>query len=776
MKLSINWLKDFVDINISAYDLAERLTNSGFEVEEIINPSKGMEKVTVGKIVKITKHPNAERLSVCQIDIGDKTLQIITAATNVFEGAFVPVATDGSDLPCGVSIKTTNMRGLESQGMLCSGKELCINDSIYKGADVDGILILENVKQGTNIATVLGLDDIVLDITILSNRPDCNSVLGLAREIATMLNLPLKNVDLSYESAMDDVDFDINIDTPNCLRYMGAFVKDVKIESSPKWMQSRLKAIGLNPINNIVDITNYVLMEIGQPMHAFDLDKLDTIVVRQANNESMLALNDIEYALSDNEMVIADSAKPVAIAGVMGGKDASVNDSTVDILLESATFSRASIRTTSKKLALRSDSSARYERGVEPTLNELGLRRALNLIYRLGIGKIVSLKDKLNCCIDNNVITVNYKDINALLGTSITIEKMQTILNSLNIKTDIKSDLLICTIPSYRTDITCMADVAEEVIRICGLEEIKVHNNIEISTANNSINKMSQIKNTLVESGLFEIKTFALGDGLTHKRLMCDEIENITLANPLNDNLKTLRTNLIDSMLQTISFNSNHGNKGLKLFEIGRKYLKENNSPTEINTLCIGLTGNVNFFDMKKLLIKTALVLNISVDLTPEISFPYDKYSAGNIVVDGLAVGSIGHIHPLVCKNYGISENVYILEIELDKFLNNKQKEIHYTPLSRYPAIIRDLNFLVPNGLTYKTLYTEIVRASGKLCKEVSLVDIYDGDQVEKGFKSFSFRLKYEKDDATLTDAEVEQSVARLLRTLEYKLKVLLRR
>ena len=775
MKLSLNWLKDFVDVNISADELAEKLTNSGFEVEEIINPSKGMETVFVGKIVKITKHPNAERLSVCDIDMGDRHLQILTAATNVFEGAYVPVATDGSLLPCGTTIKTTNMRGLESQGMLCSGYELCIDNKVYEGAEVDGIMILKDVEIGENIASVLGLDDIVLDITILGNRPDCNSVYGLAREISTMLNLPLKKLDLDYDLKEEKVDFDIKVNTPNCLRYMGAVVKDVELTDSPKWMQARLKAVGINPINNIVDITNYVLMEIGQPMHAFDFDKVDNIIVRQADNEKLVALNDVEYQLNQNDMVIADSTKPLVIAGVMGGSEASVSDGTKNVLFESASFSRASIRTTSKKLSLRSDSSARYERGVEPTLNEIGLNRALHLISSLKIGKIVSIKDRLNCEIKENVLTVDYNKINALLGTNISKDKIQKILNSLNITTTINGDNLICNIPNYRTDIECLADIAEEVIRICGLEEIQVKQPT-VSLSCKEYDAVKKIRETLVQSGLFEIKTFSLGDGLSYQRLKCEKDNIIEISNPLNDNLKALRTNLIDDMLHTISFNLNHGNKGLRLFEVGRKYMLAKGEPKELDTLCVALTGKVDFFELKKLLFKVTNLLNVNIKLDSNISFPYNKFCAGNICLNDEKIGTIGNIHPLVSKNYGINEDVYVLELELDKILLSTQKLYQYQPISKYPAVIRDLNFLVPNGLSYEDINSEIVHSSGKYCKEVTLVDIYAGNQIEEGYKSLSFRLKFEKDDATLTDQEVEQAVARLLRTLEYKLKVYLRR
>ena len=777
MKLSLNWLKDFVNINIPYEELALRLTNSGFEVEEIISESKGMERVLVGRIEKITKHPNAEKLSVCQINVGDKNLQILTAATNVFEGAYVPVATDGADLPCGVLIKTTNMRGLISEGMLCSGKELCIDDSVYPGAEIDGIMILQGeVTPGTCIAEVIGMDDVVLDVTVLSNRPDCNSVLGLAREIATMLNLPLENPELDYDITYQNIDFDIQINSPNCLRYMGAIVKNIHIAPSPDWMQKRLQAVGLNPINNIVDITNYVLMEIGQPMHAFDLDKVDMINVRQANNETLTLLNGEEYNLGDDVMVIADSNSPLAVAGVMGGMDASINADTKNILFESATFTRASIRSTSRKLALRSDSSARYERGVEPALNEMGLKRALHLIQTLNVGEIVLVKDNVTTSLQSKTLEINYNDINNLLGTTISQNKMQEILNSLNIQTDIQGQNLICHLPSYRTDIEHLADIAEEVIRICGLEEIQANGKKPYSTGNNILENVSRLKNILVESGAYEIKTYSLVDNNVCKRLLIDETPAIKVSNPLNDNLSNLRTTLMDSMLQTIAFNNSHNSKDLVLFEIGRKYLMQNDSPKETNTLCVAMSGKTDFFKLKTLLEKVITALNADITLKTDIGMPFNKYVSGQIFYQNILIGQIGEIHPLVLSNYNIMEKVYLFEIDLDDLFINNDKEYSYTAITKFPSVTRDLNFLVPNSLTFKTLYDEIVHSSGKYCKEVTLVDIYKGEQVEEGYSSFSFRLRFEKIDSTLTDAEVEQAVSRLLRSLEYKLKVTLRR
>lgn len=791
MKLSLNWLKDFVDINVTPEELAKKLTASGFEIEEIVKMGEGMERVVVGKILKITKHPNADKLSVCQVDIGDKIVQILTAATNVFEGALVPVALDGADLPCGISIKTTQMRGLTSDGMFCSGQEIKIDDSVYPGAEFDGIMILnEEYKLGISIAEVIGYDDIVLEVNVLSNRPDCNSIIGLAREVSAILNIPMREPKLTYEvKSHQNTEklLTVKLEESACTRYMAHCVKNIKREPSPKWMQNRLRAIGIRPIDNIVDITNYVLVECGQPMHAFDYSLLDeqSIIIRHAKeNEKIVALDGKEYALDTSDTVIADGKKPVAVAGVMGGEYSGINEQTKDIVFESATFKRANIRTTSRRLGLRSDSSARYERGVEETSCEYGLKRALTLIDMLNAGEICQGQiDKYVSIPTERELKVSYKKVNELLGIDLSIQEMKDILNRLFINTTIENDDLICLIPTFRGDIETLADIAEEVIRIYGFEHVKstllTNATYTVNTVNLEIENTRKLKTLLKQSGYNETCTYSLIGKDFISKLQLDNEQLIEIRNPLSEELLVLRTNMIHNMLTTIAFNYNHNNKNLTLFDIGRTYhyVAEDKLPLEKKVLCIALTGNTyNFFDAKSILNKVAETLGCQFDVEATDKYKYmNAYQCGKVSYNSEEIGYIGQVHPITTSNYNIQDKVYIIEIVIDNILLLSKVYNKFKILTKYPTVSRDLTFLVPNDMTYNTLYEELKRSASKQCKSVTLTDVYEGVQVKEGYKSMSFNLLFQKEDATFTDEEIEHIINKLLKSLQYKLGVTLR-
>lgn len=791
MKLSLNWLKDFVDINVTPDELAKKLTACGFEIEEIIKMGTGMERVVVGKILKITKHPNADKLSVCQVDIGDKIVQILTAATNVFEGALVPVALDGADLPCGISIKTTQMRGLTSDGMFCSGQEIKIDDSVYPGAEIDGIMILqEDYKLGISIAEVIGYDDVVLDVNVLSNRPDCNSIIGLAREVSAILNIPMREPKLDYETKSNENTeslLSVKLEESACTRYMAHCVKNIKREPSPKWMQNRLRAIGIRPIDNIVDITNYVLVECGQPMHAFDYSLLEgqTIIIRTANeNEKIVALDGKEYNLDITDTVIADGKKPVAVAGVMGGEYSGINENTKNIVFESATFKRANVRTTSRRLGLRSDSSARYERGVEETSCEYGLRRALALIDLLNAGEICQGEiDNYSTLPQERVIEVRFDKINELLGIDLSIESMQDILNRLFIKTYINGSNLICTIPTFRGDIETLADIAEEIIRIYGFEHVKSTLLKDVSYTASVINPVIEntrkVKTLLKQNSFNEICTYSLIGKDFIAKLQLEEKKLVEIKNPLSEELLVLRINMIHNMLNTISFNYNHNNKNLRLFDIGRTYhyTAEDKLPVEKNVLCIALTGNIyNFFNIKDIVNKVSDLFGCSLEYKATDKFKYmNSYQCGSISYNGEEIGYLGQVHPITTSNYNIQDKVYIVELVIDKLLTLSKVYNKFEPLTKYPTVSRDLTFLVPKEMTYNTFYEELKRSASKQCKSVTLTDVYEGSQVKDGFKSMSFNFLFQKDDATFTDEEIEHIVTKLLKSLQYKLGVTLR-
>lgn len=793
MKLSLNWLNDFVDIkDIKPTELAEKLTNAGFEVESIEYKSKGMERVFVGEIKKLERHPNADRLQVCTIDVGFEVVQILTAATNVFEGAQIPVALDGADLPCGVLIKTSKMRGLESQGMLCSGAELKIDNSVYDGAEIDGIMILhENYNLGTPIAEVLGLDDVVLDISVLSNRPDCNSVLGLAREISVLYDRELKLPSFDYKEC--DLEcrncIDVDINTDRCLRYMASVVTDLKICESPKFIKQRLNAVGIRSINNIVDITNYVLIEIGQPMHSFDYDKIydKSIEIRNARNcEKTLALNMQEYTLDNKDTVIADRSRVLAIAGIMGGFNSGINSMSKSLVFESATFARGSIRSTSRKLGLSSDSSNRFEKGVEPALCELGLKRALNLVSSLGYGKICKgIVEECLIDIKPKILEFSIKDITRLLSIKIDNEKIKEILTKLDFKVEINGDVLKIEVPIVRSDIDNISDIAEEIIRIYGFDNVesRLLTNINYTPriSNIKLDNILKIKNQMVDLGFFEINTFTLSnlDFIKNLNLTNVNIDNIiSLSNPLNEDLKYLRTTMADSMLKVVASNNRHGNKNLKLFEFGRVYIPNENDvlPTEVTTLCFAITGkNIDFFKAKSIVEQVSNTLDIVFNYKKSNISYLNNFKSAELMLNDKSLGSLGFVHPNVLKNYNIDEDVILCEINVEGIINNIKEIKTFKPFSKFPCVYRDFSFVVPNELNYIDVYTEIKNSSGKNCVDVELIDEYTGDKIQKGFRSLTFRLKYEKEDSTFTDDEIEKMANRLIKSMQYKLNINLR-
>lgn len=796
MKLSMKWLKEYVEYgNLSAKELAEKLTSAGFEVEEILDMGKGMERVLVGRITEMKKHPNADKLNICQVDLGNEKVQILTTATNVFEGALVPVAVDGADLPCGVQIKTTTMRGELSQGMFCSGEEIKINDSVYPGAEINGIMILnEEYPLGISIAKVIGYDDTILDINVLSNRPDCNSIIGLAREVSAVLDIPFKMPKLDYEcknSEKTENVVNVNLDkTSGCFRYMAHAVTDIVIEPSPKWMQERLRSVGIRPINNIVDITNYVLTECGQPMHAFDKSLLSgaTINIRKAKDqEKIVALDGNEYLLCASDIVIADSEKPVAIAGVMGGEYSGINDDTKTIIFESATFNRANVRVTSRRLGLRSDSSSRYERGVEPVSCEIGLARALALIEELGAGKIC--EGSLDQSVEferERTILVSVAKVNQTLGMNIPAEIMVDLLRRVHIVAEIEGENLKCLIPAYRTDVETYADIAEEVIRLYGFDKVGYTVMEDTCFALSSVNKEIEdekiLKTLMTSLGLNEVVTYSLINKKVFDSISLDENDKlrdcIELRNPLNEDLKYMRTLLTPSMLQVVANNNTHSNKNMRLFEVGKKYIKGNNEqPDEIKSIIVAYTGDYSdFYKVKYVVNQICLQFNKNIIIRERTNIPYiNKFRCADVVINGKSAGYIGELHPSVAKNYGITENVVLAEVELTNIIGQKLKHKKYAQLPKFPAVVRDLSFVVPKGLCYETIYNEMKKSAGSLCTEIKLFDVYEGKQIAENEKSLSFKLKFQKNDATFTDKEIDEIIKNVLNNLDTKLGINLR-
>ena len=589
MKAPISWLQDFVKIDIPAEALADKLVHAGFEVEEIIREADAIKNVVTGRVLAMERHPNSDHLWICQINVKTATLQIVTGAQNVQVGDIVPVALDGAVLPDGKRIFNGELRGVKSLGMLCGGSELGLTDADYEGADVDGILILKpDTKVGVDINEILGRTDVILDVSVTANRPDCNSIWGIAREVGAVLHKTVKAPVTSYTATPERIFnlLDVQVaDADLCPRYMAKAVKNIKICESPKIIKDRLRAVGIKPINNIVDITNYILIELGQPMHAFDYEKIagHRIVVRRAEEgETITTLDNTTHNLDNDVLVIADAEKPLAVAGIMGGLDSGISDDTHTIIFESAKFARDNVRRTSRKLNLKSDSSARFEKGIDFLSQAIAIDRALTLIQTNGWGTIISgtIDTNMNA-VKPRTLTVQYKKVNNILGIKVPTEKMVEILNSLQIKTVVKGKRLECQIPAYREDIEGANDLAEEIIRLYGYNKIK--STLFADASKQTMGgrdafrtKEDLLKRILTAKGANEIITYSFISPKTFDILRLpknDALRNaIPILNPLGEDVSIMRTTLVGSMLSIIGSNFSKNNKDGIFFETSKVF------------------------------------------------------------------------------------------------------------------------------------------------------------------------------------------------------------
>ena len=803
MKVSYNWLKDFVDLKgLKPQEVADKLTVSGLEVEEVLFMNEHLHDVYVGKITKIEKHPEADRLQICHVDVGFKQVQIITSATNVFEGAVVPVALDGADLANGVKIKPTNFRGVKSEGMFCSGEELGIDENYFEGAGVNGILILpKNFVPGTKIEDALMLNDVVFDVNVTPNRPDCNSVVGIAREICAIYNKQFKDFDVSYKTVGGDVKnfVDVKIETENCPRYMAAYIKNIKLERSPLWLRSRLHAVGIKTINTMVDITNYILIEQGQPMHAFDYKYLDgkKIVVRQARaGEKIAVLNGQTYDLDKDVMVIADAKKPVVIAGVIGGVNSCIAEGTTETVFECAVFDLKSVRLTAKKSGLSTDSSARYSKGVNINLPTLALKRALHLVDKLGCGEIVSgLIDRVNSDKKLNFsekLTVSYDKICKILGVEISRERMSQILNALGIQTTISGDVVTCVPPCTREDIKNANDIAEEVIRIYGYD---VYNNVEGRLFENSTITVGQfeprlvmennLKNILVDSGFYETLNYSLYSASACDKLLLKSDDKrrdvIKIANPISEDLSTVRTVMAHALLLDVAYNLSVGNKDLRFFEVGKIYLPKalplKELPIENNRLSIAVCENgYDFFMLKgvieNLLLGTSLKYKLVRSTEPYL---HSGVSADIIAEDGTKVGWFGKIHKTVLKNYDINQDVYYAELDTDYLSKLPEKKYETKEISKFPVVERDLAIVVDEKVCNADLENAIKSSCGKIFYDVNLFDVYRSSALGENKKSMAYKILFMSEDKTLTGDEINATIKKVLKSLEFRFGAKLR-
>ena len=787
MKLSMKWLADFVKVDAGMRDFSEAMSMSGTKVEGYESTGAGIRRVVVGKVLSVEKHPNADRLVVCMVDMGDgEPLQIVTGAKNVTPGSLVPVALDGSVLPGGVEIHKGEMRGMESNGMLCSLKELGLTQNDFPYAIEDGIFIIEeDCRPGQDIHEAVGLDDTVVDFEITSNRPDCLSVIGLAREVAATFHQPLRLHVPQVKGVEGETSEYVtaSIDEPSlCSRYSARAVRNVKIAPSPRWMRERLRAAGVRPINNIVDITNYVCLEYGQPMHAFDYRFIagGTIHVRRARpGESIETLDGVRRALSDSMLVIADRDKPVAVAGVMGGQFSGIADDTNTIVFESAMFSGPSIRITAKKLGLRTEASARYEKGLDAQLTVTALDRACELVEQLGAGEVCrGYIDVNRSDYHPTRIPLDPEWINGFLGTDIPANFMREALRSLDFGVD---DDGIITVPSYRADVSHKADVAEEIGRIYGYNKIPV-TLMRGATTRGGLNPEQKfekkVNQTLQALGLTEITTYSFISPKYYDniRLAADSPlrRSVRIANPLGEDTGIMRTTLLPSMMEVLRGNYNNRNMDAQLYELGTVYLprSEEELPDERQQIAMGLYGEkADYYTLKGAVEELLDALGIDeYDVKACADDPsFHPGRCATVLIDGEPAAVLGEIHPQVQQNYGMDVRVYAALIDFSSLFENARGDRQYRPLPRFPATTRDIAVTCDEGTPVLEIEKVIRAAAGDVLEAIELFDVYRGKQVPAGKKSAAFRIRMRAADRTLTDDEADGVMGRIIGLLAQK-------
>ena len=795
MKLNRKWLhEDFVDLShVSDKEYVETLTVFGQKVETYERMDAGIRNVVVGKVVSIVRHTNSDHMWVCQVDVGkDEPVQIVTGAQNVHEGDLVPAALHNSWLPGGIHITKGKLRGEKSNGMLCSFAELGLTQNDVPGAYADGIWILndEDCKPGDNINLVIGNDDTVVDFEITNNRPDCYSIIGLARESAAAFGMQMKHHEPVVKGSAAGSIYDyLDVEVPAtelCNRYSSRMVANVKIGPSPKWLRQRLRANGVRPINNIVDITNYVMLEYGQPMHAFDYRYVSSgkIVVREAEEgETLTTLDGTVRNLKAGMLVIADDSKAIGLAGIMGGENSEIMDDTTMVVFESANFNGTSIRQTALALGMRTEASGKFEKSLDPMMTIPAVQRACELVELLECGDVLEgTIDVINHVPEAKTLPLEVEKINRLLGTNIPREDMVKYLNLLEIPVD--GDTIL--VPSFRPDLNLMADIAEEVGRSFGYNEIPTTAFRTSTQGGYSPEMKLEAKAGQLCRGLgySEIITYSFVSPTVFDQVRIpgdSALRNaLRIQNPLGEDTSIMRTIALPSMMDILSRNNAYHNKSVKLYEVAKIYLPVEGQalPEEPKMLVLGTYGaNETFFTLKGELeaIFAGLRVKKASYAAVKDNPSYHPGRCARVTIDGIDVGVLGQVHPLVAKNYGIDADVYCAEINFTKLLACLLPDATYTPLPKYPSVSRDLSLICDEAVTVAQAEDTITAAAGRLLRGVKLFDIYRGVGVPEGKKSMAFSLELRADDRTLTDTDSEAVVTRVLAALKEKLDAVLR-
>lgn len=787
MLLPIKWAKEYVDINDDIMNICDKVTLTGSHVESIIKLGDNIDNIVVGKIIDIYRHENSNKLWITKVDLGNEIVQIVTAAQNLKQFDYVPVAKVNSTLSDNTKIKEAKLAGEISQGMFCSYKELGYPDSVIPKEYKDGVLriIDENTVLGTDIREVLDLDDTVVEFEITPNRPDCLSIVGMAREIAASFDKKLNPINVKNLKEIENKSLlNITIHSDDCKRYSASIVKDVTIKESARKVQNYLLNSGIRPVNNIVDLTNFLMLELGQPLHAFDLDKLEgNISIRNAfEGEKVVTLDDVERTLSSEDMLICDDVKPIAIAGVMGLKNSEIDENTKNIFIESAFFTKKTIKSTSKRLGLKSEASIRYEKGLtsEHTMNVLA--RFLCLLEKNVKCKIDSIFDVNKEETTSKLIEFDTNLVKRLLGVEIKNSDIITYLDLLEIKTEVKGDVIICTIPYFRTDLVIQEDIVEEIGRLYGFCNL----NPTPILAPNTIGRKSKkriledkIKNILLNLGLYEITTYSFIGGSIIKKSKMNTQNTVKILNPLGEEFSIMRKSLIPNIIEVLSKNLNYKNEDLLVYELGNTFHTVENYevPLEKKRLVIGSYGKYDFYYIKDVIINLFNVLNIkNKEFIKNNCIDYFHPGVcADILANGEKIGEIGQISYDVCKNFSIKKNIFVCEIDIEKIRDKVSLIKIYEPIIKYPAVKRDLAIIVDKDIDSGRIEKIFKNNSNNLLKNIELFDIYTGNQINKGKKSMAYKLTFQSKEKTLVDEDINSLIDNMLFDLKEQLGAYLR-
>ncbi|MGE6259301.1 phenylalanine--tRNA ligase subunit beta [Heyndrickxia sporothermodurans] len=803
MLVSYKWLQEYVDLNgLSAEELAEKITRSGIEVEGVEHKASSIKGVVVGHVLECEKHPNADKLNKCLVDLGeDAPVQIICGAKNVAKGQKVAVATVGAVLPGNFKIKKSKLRGEESNGMICSLQELGIEGKLIPKDFAEGIFVFpSDAEVGADALALLNLDDKVLELGLTPNRSDCLSMLGVAYEVAAILgvdvNLPETNVETVSEDASDYISITVDAPEENPL-YVAKVIKNVKVGPSPLWLQTRLMSAGIRPHNNVVDITNYILLEYGQPLHAFDYDKLGSkeIIVRFAREgEKITTLDDAERTLKDKHLVITNGKEPVAMAGVMGGANSEVSDTTTTVLLESAYFNGQNVRNASKDHGLRSEASARFEKGVDPNRVHDAAERAAELMAKYASGEVLNgVVEENTLKVEPAVVEISLNKINKVLGTTISANQVLDIFNRLQFEVKLEDEDFTVTVPTRRGDITIKEDLIEEVARLYGYDNLPTTLPIGVAIPGGlteSQNKRRAAKRYLEGAGLNQAITYSLTSEDKSTKYAIEKRDPIRLAMPMSEERSHLRLSILPGLLDVVSYNLARKNDSVSIYEMGSVFLKTNDheQPDEYEHLAGAITGlwhshlwqgekkAVDFYVAKGILEGLFEKLGISQKVTyqPAKIEGMHPGRTAEIVLENEVIGFVGQIHPQVQKEWDLKET-YVFELKTKPVFDYDAESLQYTSIPRFPSMTRDIALVVDSDVKAGTLKEIIESAGGSLLKEVTIFDLYEGEHMEQGKKSIAFSLKYYDPERTLTDEEVVKAHDKVLLAVKEKANAELR-